>query len=76
MSGLACFDQCPVGFGWALRHVLCPVVLTRLVDANECVRYFGILSIAVMAGFGLSPVMAPKLEGLGYTVWDAFLWPE
>jgi MFS family permease len=61
-----------LGFGWGLTYALCPVVLTRLVAADERVRFFAMLSIAVMAGFGLSPVMASGIEGLGHTVRDAF----
>jgi MFS family permease len=36
------------------------------------VRYFALLSIAVMAGFGLSPVFAAFMEGIGYSLNDAF----
>lgn len=62
-----------LGFGWGLTYSLGPIVLTRLVSAEERVRYFTLLSVFVMAGFGLSPVMAALLEGLGFAVRDAFL---
>ena len=61
-----------LGFGWGLTYSLGPIVLTRLVSAEERVRYFTLLSVFVMAGFGLSPVMAALLEGLGFAVRDAF----
>lgn len=62
-----------LGFGWGLTYSLCPVVLTRLVAADNRVRYFTLLSVFVMAGFGLSPVMASMLERAGFAVRDAFL---
>lgn len=61
-----------LGFGWGLTYSLGPIVLTRLVRAEERVRYFTLLSVFVMAGFGLSPVLAFVLEANGFTVSDAF----
>ena len=61
-----------LGFGWGNTYALSPVVLTRLVGASDRVRYFAILSIAIMAGFGLSPVFASLLEDAGYSLKDAF----
>ena len=62
-----------LGAGWGLTYALVPVVLTRLVTADERVRYFAINSVVLMAGFGLSPVMASEIEKAGGTVVDAFL---
>ncbi len=61
-----------LGFGWGLTYSLGPIVLTRLVRADERVRYFTVLSVFVMAGFGLSPVLASLFEGWGYPVRDVF----
>lgn len=61
-----------LGAGWALTYSLAPIVVTRLVGPEDRVRYFAILSVAVMAGFGLSPVMAAVMERAGFTVRDAF----
>jgi MFS family permease len=61
-----------LGFGWGLTYSLGPIVLTRLVGADERVRFFTLLSVFVMAGFGLAPVLASLLEGAGYSVRDAF----
>ena len=61
-----------LGFGWGLTYSLGPIVLTRLVAAQDRVRFFTLLSVFVMAGFGLSPVLASLLEGAGYAVRDAF----
>lgn len=61
-----------LGWGWGLTYSLGPIVLTRLVSAAERVRSFALLSIFVMAGFGLSPVMASLLERIGYSVNEAF----
>lgn len=62
-----------LGFGWGLTYSLAPIVLTRLVHADERVRYFTLLSVFVMAGFGLAPVLASFLENSGYSVREAFL---
>lgn len=61
-----------LGFGWALTYSLGPVVLTRLIQDQERVRFFTLLSVFVMAGFGLSPVLAAVLEQAGFAVRDAF----
>ncbi len=62
-----------LGAGWGVTYALGPVVLTRLVTAEERVRYFALNSVFLMAGFGLSPVMAAEIEGAGSTLNDAFL---
>lgn len=61
-----------LGFGWGLTYSLAPIVLTRLVRADERVRYFTLLSVFVMAGFGLSPVLASVLQAHNFTIPDAF----
>lgn len=61
-----------LGFGWGLTYALAPVVLTRLVSVEQRVRFFAILSVALMAGFGLSPVMASAMEGAGLSIRTAF----
>ena len=61
-----------LGFGWGLTYSLGPIVLTRLVNPEERVRFFTLLSIFVMAGFGLSPVFASVLAGFGYPVQTVF----
>jgi MFS family permease len=62
-----------LGAGWGLTYALVPVVLTRLVTAGERVRYFAINSVVLMAGFGLSPVMAAQIEQALGTVELAFV---
>ncbi|MGB0928208.1 MAG: MFS transporter [Pikeienuella sp.] len=61
-----------LGFGWGLTYSLGPIVLTRLVGPEERVRYFALLSVFVMAGFGLAPVLTSALEAAGFSVRDAF----
>jgi len=51
-----------LGAGWGLTYALSPVVLTGLTAPEERVRHFALLSVAVMAGFGLSPVLAAQME--------------
>jgi MFS family permease len=66
------FASAAMGFGWGLTYALTSVVLTRLVRADERVRYFAVQSVALMAGFGLSPVMAAQMERAGFAMRDAF----
>lgn len=61
-----------LGFGWGLTYSLAPIVLTRLVRPEERVQSFALLSVFVMAGFGLAPVLAAGLEAAGFTINDAF----
>ena len=60
------------GFGWGLTYSLSPIVLTRLVKPTERVQFFALLSIFVMAGFGLAPVLAYILETWGFSVRTPF----
>jgi MFS family permease len=55
-----------LGFGWGLTYALAPIVLTTLLPQDQRVRGLAFLSVAVMAGFGLSPVMAAALENTGF----------
>lgn len=61
-----------LGAGWGLTYALVPVVVSALVDPAERVRYFAMLSVAFMAGFGISPVLTSHLEKNGFAVADAF----
>lgn len=61
-----------LGFGWSLFYALGPVILTRVTEPGERVRYFSLLSVFMMAGFGLSPVMAAAMESAGLSISDAF----
>lgn len=61
-----------LGFGWGLTYSLGPIVLTRLVTPQERVQSFALLSVFVMAGFGLSPVLASVLERAGASLNSTF----
>jgi len=61
-----------LGAGWGLTYALPPVVLSRLVSAHARVQMFALLSVFVMAGFGLSPVMSAALLDAGAGISDAF----
>ena len=61
-----------LGCGWGLTYSLAPVVMTRLVCSEKRVRYFALLSVFIMAGFGLSPVLSSFVQKIGFTVNDAF----
>ena len=42
-------------------YLLTPVVLTQIITSDERVRYFTLLSVFIMAGFGLSPAVGTFL---------------
>jgi len=72
VSGMIFTASILLGFGWGITYALCPVVLTKLVPNESRVRFFTLLSIAVMAGFGLSPVLAAVLQSFGLTLNTTF----
>ncbi len=61
-----------LGFGWSLFYAIGPIVLTRVTRPEERVRSFAMLSVFMMAGFGLSPVMVSLLENAGFPIADSF----
>ncbi|MEH6631506.1 MAG: MFS transporter [Halopseudomonas aestusnigri] len=61
-----------LGAGWGLTYSLIPIALTTIVEDHERVRYFSLYSVFLMAGFGLSPVMASFLEGQGFVIAESF----
>ncbi|MEM7195599.1 MAG: MFS transporter [Pseudomonadota bacterium] len=61
-----------LGFGWGVFYALPPVVLTRISDEKERVRVFSLHTVFMMAGFGLSPVLASIMEKRGLPTSQAF----
>ena len=61
-----------LGFGWGLFYSLIPVVLTRITDAHERIKIFAVLSVFVMGGFGLSPVLAAWLQTIEVSIAETF----
>ena len=61
-----------LGFGWGLFYSLTPVVLTRITDARERIRTFALLSMFIMGGFGISPVLAAWLQKIDVTIPEVF----
>lgn len=51
-----------LGLGWGLFYTLTPVALGQIIAPAERVRYFTLLSVFIMAGFGLAPVMGSWVE--------------
>ena len=61
-----------LGFGWGLFYSLTPVVLTRITKARERIRTFALLSMFIMGGFGISPVLAAWLQEVDVTIPEVF----
>ena len=57
-----------LGVGWGMFYVLTPIVLTEITEKSERVRIFTLLSVFIMAGFGLSPVLGNYLVKAGYAI--------
>lgn len=62
-----------LGAGWGITYSLCPVVLSEVTHLHERVRYFSMLTVFVMAGFGSSPLIAAALLSYGFAVSTAFI---
>jgi MFS family permease len=62
-----------LGVGWGLFYVLTPVVVTQVIEKSERVRYFTLLSVFIMAGFGLSPVLGAYFVKTGHGIEITFL---
>lgn len=62
-----------LGLGWGLFYTLTPVALGEIIRPDERVRFFTLLSVFIMAGFGLAPVMGAWLEQAGTGLPSAFL---
>jgi len=61
-----------LGFGWGLFYSLIPVVLTRITDAHKRIKIFAVLSVFVMSGFGISPVLAAWLQTIEVSIAETF----
>lgn len=62
-----------LGAGWGLFYTLTPVALNRVIRPHERIQYFTLLSVFIMAGFGLSPVFGAALTRLGFGISLTFL---
>ncbi len=61
-----------LGIGWGAFYVLTPIILTQITEQDQRIRIFTLLSVFIMAGFGLSPVAGAILEKAGYGTWVIF----
>lgn len=57
-----------LGAGWGIFYVLTPVVLTEITSKEDRIRIFTLLSVFIMAGFGLSPVLGSTLVKAGFSI--------
>ena len=62
-----------LGVGWGLFYTLTPVALGQIIKPEERVRFFTLLSVFIMAGFGLAPVMGSWVERIGLGLQAAFM---
>lgn len=62
-----------LGAGWGLFYTLTPVALNRVIHPHERIQYFTLLSVFIMAGFGLSPVFGAAMTRLGFGMGLTFL---
>lgn len=57
-----------LGVGWGLFYILTPIVLTEITEKADRIRVFTLLSVFIMAGFGLSPVFGYLLVDAGFDI--------
>lgn len=51
-----------LGAGWGLFYTLTPVAIDAVIMPHERVKFFTLISVSIMAGFGLSPVLGAEIE--------------
>lgn len=51
-----------LGFGWGMFYTLTPVAIDTVIKPDERVKFYTLLSVSVMAGFGSSPVIGVEVE--------------
>jgi MFS family permease len=61
-----------LGFGWAGFYILGPIILARVLDPSQRVRYFSWLAACIMAGIGGGPFIGYFAKASGYGVGTAF----
>lgn len=61
-----------LGSGWGLFYVLTPIVLSEITPPQHRIRAFTLLSVFIMAGFGLSPVFGYLLVSAGLHIGFTF----
>ena len=61
-----------LGIGWGLFYVLTPVVLTEITTKEQRISIFTLLSVFIMAGFGLSPVFGSIFIEAGFSIQTTF----
>ena len=57
-----------LGIGWGMFYVLTPIILTQITEKDQRIRVFTLLSVFIMAGFGLSPVAGAIIQKSGYDI--------
>jgi MFS family permease len=57
-----------LGVGWGLFYILTPLILTEITQKADRIRVFTMLSVFIMAGFGLSPVFGYLLVDAGFDI--------
>lgn len=61
-----------LGLGWGVFYSLTPVALSQIITADQRIRFFTLLSVFIMAGFGLTPVLGAFLDRSGSGITAAF----
>jgi MFS family permease len=62
-----------LGAGWGVFYVMTPIILTGLIEADQRIRMFTLLSVFIMAGFGLSPPASAVFQNFGVDLKNTFL---
>ena len=61
-----------LGLGWGMFYTLTPIAIDTVIKPDERVRFYTLLSVSVMAGFGSSPVVGVELEKITNSLATAF----
>ena len=61
-----------LGFGWGMFYTLTPIAIDTVIKPDERVKFYTLLSISVMAGFGSSPVIGVEVEKITNSLASTF----
>lgn len=61
-----------LGIGWGTTYTLSPIVLAHITSIENRIFHFTLLSITVMGGFGLTPILASVTNKVGFSLKEMF----
>ena len=61
-----------LGIGWGTTYTLSSIILAHTTSIENRIFHFALLSITIMGGFGLTPILASVTNKVGFTLKEMF----